>query len=127
MKNEELQQVLAWVRGTDLVEVSFKDGSAGFSFETAGPAAPNYPVPASRFQAVTSPAVGVFRAGPLGRGKKAEEGVEVAEGQVLGTIEGGVGKPVEIKSPCAGRLAKVFIQDGSPAEYGLPLMMVEPR
>ena len=128
MKTSQLQDVLSWIRTTDLVEVAYRDGSAGFSFAVAEPAAPPaYPAPACRFQAVTSPAVGLFRASALGKGRRAEEGSAVAEGAVLGLIDAGAGPQTTVKAPCAGRVAKIFIDDGAPAEYGQVLMFLEPR
>ena len=50
MKSAELEEVLAWVRSTDLVEVALKEGGRGFSLATAeSQPAPSLPLPASRF------------------------------------------------------------------------------
>jgi acetyl-CoA carboxylase biotin carboxyl carrier protein len=128
MKTEKLQEVLAWLKTTDLVEVQFKSEGEGFTVATAEAApAPHYPLPASRFQPVTSPAVGLFQFSALGKARKAEEGVDVAEGESLGVVEIAKGKTVPVPAPCAGRVAKVFIEGGSPAEYGQVLLFLEPR
>jgi biotin carboxyl carrier protein len=128
MKTENLQDVLAWIKTTDLVEVAYKDGSQGFTLATAESAPqPHYPLPSSRFQPVTSPAVGLFQWSAIGKARKAEEGAEVAEGDTLGVIETSKTQSTPVKAPCAGRVAKVFIDGGSPAEYGQVLLFVEPR
>ena len=60
MKTEQLQEVMSWLKSTDLVEVQYKSGKDGFTLATAESVpAPSYPIPASRFQPVTSPAVGL--------------------------------------------------------------------
>ncbi len=128
MKTEQLQDVISWIKTTDLVEVSYKAGETGFSFAThESVPEPHYPIPASRFQAVTSPAVGLFQWSALGKARRAEEGVEVNEGDTLGLIEIGRGKSAPVKAPCAGRVARVFIEGGAPTEYGQALLFLEPR
>lgn len=128
MKTPELQEVLTWLKTTDLVEVEYKRGGDGFAIATAqAQPTPHYPIPASRFQAVTSPAVGLFQFSALGKARQAEEGAEVAEGAALGLIETGRGQSTLVKAPCSGRIAKVFIEAGSPAQYGQVLLFVEPR
>ncbi len=64
------------------------------------------------------------------RGATAEcsqlHGRQVAEGDLLGLIEGG-GAPRPVKAPCAGVVARVFIEDGAAVEFGQPLLFLEPR
>ena len=128
MKTENLQEVLAWLKTTDLVEVQYKAEGEGFSLATAeAPALPNYPIPQSRFQPVTAPAVGIFQFSALGKARKAEEGVDVAEGETLGLVEVAKGKTAPVTAPCAGRVAKVFVEGAGPVEYGQVLLFVEPR
>lgn len=128
MKTEQLQDVMSWIKTTDLVEVSFKSGETGFSLAThENVPEPHYPIPASRFQAVTSPAVGVFQFSALGKARRAEEGVEVQEGDTLGQVDGGRGQSTPIKAPRAGRVARVFVESGAPVEYGQALLFLEPR
>ncbi|MDE2038848.1 MAG: hypothetical protein KGO96_11805 [Elusimicrobia bacterium] len=126
MTSEQLKDVLAWIKTTDLVEVQYKRGGDGFSLSRAE-AAPRYPIPASRFAAVTSPGVGLFQWSALGKARSAEEGREVSEGETLGVIEEAKGQAIPVKAPCAGRVAKIFIEGGAPAEYGQALLFLEPR
>ena len=128
MKTEELKDVMAWLKKTDVVEVSYNRGKEGFSLATneAQPL-PHYPIPAGRFTPVTSPAVGLFQWSALGKSRKAEEGCEVSEGAVLGLIETGKGASTPVLAPCAGRVARVFIDGGNSAEYGQVLLFLEPR
>jgi biotin carboxyl carrier protein len=124
---QEISEVLSWLKSTDLVEVSYRNGAKGFSLATAEPgAAQNYPVPSNRFTPVCAPAVGVFQWNEPGRARQAEEGAEVADGQRLGLVETGKGKFSEIKSPSNGRLARVMIDGGAPVDFGQPLFFVEP-
>ena len=127
MGTEQVKDVLDWMRRTDLVEVSYREGGRGFSLSTAAAVSePNYPLPAARFTPVCSPAVGIFQWSEPGRARAAEEGAPVAEGDVLGLIESAPGKQVPIKAPCAGKLARVFAEAGKAAEYGQPLFFIAP-
>lgn len=126
MKTSQLQEVISWLRTTDLVEVSFRKGREGFALSTAQAGAPAPRVPASRYAAVCSPRVGLFQFGEPGQARKAEEGAAVREGEALGIVESGRGSSSPVKAPCAGRLTRVFIEGGSPVEYGQPLFFIEP-
>jgi acetyl-CoA carboxylase biotin carboxyl carrier protein len=126
MNTNEIQEVLSWLKSTDLVEVSYKQGTKGFSLATAEPGAQHsYPVPATRFTPVCAPAVGMFQWNEPGRARQAEEGAQVTEGQALGLVETAKGK-TPITSPCAGRLARVMVEGGAPVEFGQPLFFLEP-
>ena len=129
MNTPELQGVMEWLKTTDLVEVSYHEGAggAGFSVATSEAASPSGDRFPSRFIAVTAQAVGLFQASPLGKAKPAEEGRSVAEGDVLGFIDGGGPKAKPVVAPAAGRLARVFVEPGDPVQYGQPLFFLEPR
>lgn len=128
MKTDQLRDVLSWIKTTDLVEVSFKQGDDGFSLSSAeSPAAHAYPVAASRFSPVCAPCVGLFQWNAPGKARAHEEGAEVAEGDLLGLIETVKGKGTPVKAPAAGRLARVMIDGGAAVEYGQPLFFIEPR
>ena len=128
MKTDELQDVLAWIRGTDLVEVRFKKGAKGFTFATA-PAAASLPAyfPGPRLTPVISQWVGLFRAAPAGKAAALKEGGAVAQGEVLGLVDAGLGKtPSPVASPLSGRLSRVLIEDGQAVQFGQPLFFIEP-
>ena len=128
MTTAELQEIMSWVRGTDLVELSFKEAGKGFSLATGDEAAlaAAQRLPASRFVAVRSPGLGLFQWSPLGQARRAEEGAEVASGDSLGLLEAGKGKALKVQSPCAGRVARCFIDAGEAVEYGQLLFFLEP-
>ena len=126
MKNSQLQAVMDWIKTTDLVAVSYHDGSFGFQLASGpAPAAPPPGAPASRYIPVCAPAVGLFQASAPGRPKLGEEGLAVQSGDVLGQVETGAGKPHEVRSPCSGRVARVFISGGQAVQYGQPLFFLE--
>ncbi|MBI3553821.1 MAG: acetyl-CoA carboxylase biotin carboxyl carrier protein subunit [Elusimicrobia bacterium] len=127
MNTQEIEEVLSWLKGTDLVEVSYRQGQKGFSLATSeSSAAPHYPIPASRFTPIASPAVGVFQWSEPGRPRQAEEGAEVAAGQGLGLVETGKGKSAPVTAPSAGRLARVMVEAGAAVEFDQPLFFLEP-
>lgn len=126
MKTPQLKAVMDWVRTTDLVSVSYRDGSFGFELASGQPpAAPPPGVPGSRYIPVCAPAVGLFQASAPGRPKLGEEGLAVREDDLLGQVETGAGKPHEVRSPCAGRVARVFVSGGQAVQYGQPLFFLE--
>ena len=98
----------------------------------AAPAAPGdaAAVPAAEAIAdhpgvVKAPMVGVVYTSPdASAAPFVRVGDQIAEGQTLVTIEAmKVFNP--IKSPRAGRLARVFVASGTPVEYGEPLVLIE--
>ena len=126
MKQAELKDVMEWIKTTDLVAVRYHDGSSGFDLALAEPAAAPLPVScASRYLPVCAPAVGVFQPHAPGQPRRGGAGLAVKEGDVLGQVETGSGKPHEVPSPCAGRVARVFVSDGQAVEYGQPLFFLE--
>ncbi|MBI5241519.1 MAG: hypothetical protein HY926_13685 [Elusimicrobia bacterium] len=125
-RNPSLKAVMDWIRTTDLVSVSYRDGSFGFELSSGqSAAAPPPGAPASRYVPVCAPAVGLFQPCAPGRPKLAEEGLAVRENDVLGQVETGAGAPHEVRSPCAGRVARVFVGGGQAVQYGQPLFFLE--
>ncbi len=126
METQRLQEVLTWMRGTDLVEVSWRHGEDGVEVRLEGRnAASSAAFPASALLPVASTGVGLWRFHEPGKPRRANEGASVAEGDVLGLLETGAAS-IEIKAPAAGRLVKVLIEDGKPVEYGQPLFLIAP-
>jgi len=98
-------------------------GGASSPSQTAG--APNAPaaeaLPADDVHVVKSPIVGTFYAAPSpGADPFVKVGANVDEGTVLGIIEA-MKLMNEIESDVAGEVVRVFIENGSPVEYGEPL------
>lgn len=87
---------------------------------TAQPAAPAVPV-----DAVKSPMVGtVYRAPQPGSPNFIEVGSEVKAGQTLLIIEA-MKTMNQIPAPRAGKVAQIYVQNGSPVEYGEALVLIE--
>jgi len=75
--------------------------------------------------AVTSPMVGTaYRSPEPGAKPFVEEGTEVAAGQTLLIVEA-MKTMNAIPAPRAGKVTKIFIEDGQPVEFGEPLMILE--
>ena len=91
-------------------------------------AAPNQEAPASPAEhpgAVKAPMVGTVYLAPQPEAPAfVKLGDIIAEGQVLLIIEA-MKVMNQIRSPRAGRLARVLVEDGAPVEYGEALMVIE--
>lgn len=83
------------------------------------------PADAELAGAVTSPMVGVvYTAAEPGSPPLVKAGDEVAEGQTLLLIEAmKVFNP--ITAPRAGRVKRILVTDGTPVEFGEPLLILE--
>jgi acetyl-CoA carboxylase biotin carboxyl carrier protein len=89
----------------------------------AEPAAPADP--AQHPGAVASPMVGTVYLSPEpGAAPFAALGATVAEGQTVLIIEA-MKTMNHIPAPRAGKVKRILVEDGSPVEYGTPLMIVE--
>ena len=74
---------------------------------------------------VASPIVGIAYLAPQpGDAPFVRVGEEVSEGQTLLIIEA-MKVMNQIRAPRAGRVARVFVQDAEPVEYGAALMLIE--
>ncbi len=70
--------------------------------------------------------VGTFHLNQEGDEQPAVEcGAQVAEGQVIGTVEA-LGKWTDVVSPVAGQVIEIVAEDDSPVQYGDVLVRVEP-
>lgn len=75
---------------------------------------------------VKSPMVGTFYRAPAPDAPPyVEVGDIVKEGQVLCIIEA-MKLMNEIKTDCAGKIAKILVENGQPVEYGQHLFLIEP-
>ena len=89
----------------------------------AVPAAPEDP--AQHPGAVTSPMVGtVYLSAEPGAAVFVTVGAQVAEGQTVLIIEA-MKTMNHIPAPRAGTVKRILVEDGSPVEYGAPLMIIE--
>ena len=81
--------------------------------------------PAQHPGAVTSPMVGTcYLAAEPGADPFVAIGAQVKEGQTLLIIEA-MKTMNQIPAPRAGTVKRILITDGSPVEYGAPLMIIE--
>ena len=81
--------------------------------------------PAQHPGAVTSPMVGtVYLSAEPGAAAFAPIGTAVAEGQTVLIIEA-MKTMNHIPAPRAGVIRRILVEDGSPVEYGAPLMIIE--
>ncbi|HRO15394.1 MAG TPA: acetyl-CoA carboxylase biotin carboxyl carrier protein [Paracoccus sp. (in: a-proteobacteria)] len=91
----------------------------------AAAAAPPTGDPASLPGAVTSPMVGtVYLAAEPGAQPFATIGQQVAEGDTLLIVEA-MKTMNHIPAPRAGTIRRILVEDGSPVEFGTPLMVIE--
>ncbi len=81
--------------------------------------------PAQHPGAVTSPMVGtIYLAAEPGTPPFVTVGAQVAEGQTVLIIEA-MKTMNHIPAPRAGTVRRILVEDGSPVEYGAPLMIIE--
>ena len=95
----------------------------------AAPAAAAAPVahedPAQHPGAVTSPMVGtVYMAAEPGASPFITVGATVTEGQTVLIIEA-MKTMNHIPAPKSGTVKRILVEDGTPVEYGTPLMIIE--
>jgi acetyl-CoA carboxylase biotin carboxyl carrier protein len=103
----------------------------------AAPAAPAAPAqaavaeapasddPSSHPGAVPSPMVGTAYLSPEpGAAAFVSVGDSVAEGQTLMIVEA-MKTMNQIPAPRAGKVRRIFVEDGAPVEFGTPLMIVD--
>ena len=89
----------------------------------AAPAAPEDP--AQHPGAVTSPMVGtVYLASEPGATPFVTIGAQVAEGQTVLIIEA-MKTMNQIPATRSGTVKRILVEDGSPVEYGAPLLIIE--
>lgn len=98
---------------------------AGHALPPPAPAEPAPADDAAVVGALTSPMVGVAYLAPQpGAAPFVQIGERVSEGQTLLIIEA-MKVMNQIRAPRAGQVTRVFIEDGTPVEYGAPLLLIE--
>ena len=122
LTTDELVEMLALVAGTDICELDVTIGATRFSLRRpaviAPAAAANAPIaPAEPSSlAITSPLVGIFR-------PSVSTGESVQPGQSIGAIEA-LGMPSSVDAPQGGTVEELLVHEGSPVEYGQPLLIL---
>jgi acetyl-CoA carboxylase biotin carboxyl carrier protein len=120
----DLEAVLALVAGTDVVELDVRFGESRVSVRRPPNAAVSAPEPvggASQISdaavlAIASPLVGIFH-------PSVATGDIVQQGQAIGAIEA-LGMPTSVDAPQGGTVEDLLVPDGSPVEYGQPLIVL---
>jgi acetyl-CoA carboxylase biotin carboxyl carrier protein len=117
---DELSDLLSLVGASDVTELDVTLGSTRLSVRRS-PAQASRPAPADearepRSLAIASPLVGIFR-------PSVASGDALAAGQSIGAIEA-LGMPTSVDAPQSGTVEDLLVQDGSPVEYGQPLLIL---
>ncbi|SPH18435.1 Biotin carboxyl carrier protein of acetyl-CoA carboxylase [Defluviimonas aquaemixtae] len=98
---------------------------AASAAEAAAPTASAPADPASHPGAVTSPMVGTaYLSAEPGADPFVTVGAQVKEGQTVMIVEA-MKTMNHIPAPRAGTVKRILVEDGSPVEYGAPLLIIE--
>ncbi|MDD4003635.1 MAG: hypothetical protein PHW69_00335 [Elusimicrobiaceae bacterium] len=124
MNTKTLSDISGWLKTTDLAELIYKKGRAGFELRTEE-ALPRTELPACAYTTISSPGVGIYRRSVKGKTAVFSEGARISRGDSLGYIEVlNTEKPVLADTD--GIIRIVCVEDGAPAHYGQPLYFIEP-
>ncbi|MCT8330590.1 acetyl-CoA carboxylase biotin carboxyl carrier protein [Albidovulum sediminis] len=105
--------------------VAHAPAAAPASAPAAAPAATAAADPASHPGAVTSPMVGTaYLAAEPGADPFVTVGAQVKEGQTVLIIEA-MKTMNHIPAPRAGTVKRILVEDGTPVEFGAPLLIIE--
>lgn len=135
---EQLKSLIDFAKSVDLEEVVWEKGAQRIAFKRKmGPApqeaaaAPELSAEAAAVAAaakthiITSPMVGRFQRSPgKDRPSFVLEGDTVAAGQRLALVEA-MQIPKDVISTVAGKVSKIFVENGKPVEYGQKLFELE--
>jgi acetyl-CoA carboxylase biotin carboxyl carrier protein len=119
---DDLDAVLALVAGTDVIELEVSFGSLHVRLRRPANASASVPEATQEIAApppslaIASPLVGIFH-------PTVKPGDNVVQGQAIGAIEA-LGMPTSVDAPQAGTVDDLLVQDGSPVEYGQPLIVL---
>jgi acetyl-CoA carboxylase biotin carboxyl carrier protein len=118
----ELSTVLDLISGTDISELDITSGKTRLSLRrpaivavASSPAAAT-PAVEPHSLAITSPLVGIFHA-------SVATGDILQPGQSIGAVEA-LGMPTTVEAPQPGTVEELLVHDGSPVEYGQPLLIL---
>jgi acetyl-CoA carboxylase biotin carboxyl carrier protein len=117
----QLAEILDLVAGSDIAELDVAVGGTRLSLRRP----PSLVASATQYQgaasaaeigplAIASPLVGIFRS-------SVSPGDMVLPGQSIGAIEA-LGMPTSVEAPQSGTVEDLLVEDGSPVEYGQPLL-----
>ena len=117
----QLSTVLDLISGTDISELDVTAGSTRLRLRrpavvAASAAAAAAPAVEPHSLAITSPLVGIFHA-------SVATGDNVQPGQAIGAVEA-LGMPTTVEAPQPGTVEELLVHDGSPVEYGQPLLIL---
>ena len=121
VSSSQLAELLDLVTGTDISELEVTIGATRLSLRrpaviAANTSAAEAPVAEPRSLAITSPLVGIFHA-------SVSAGDDVNPGQSIGAVEA-LGMPTSVEAPQTGTVEEMLVRDGSPVEYGQPLLVL---
>lgn len=135
-----VREMAALLEETGLVEIDYEDedfklrvarGTVAAPAAAVTPVAADAPVaaednrPASDPGAVTSPMVGtVFMSPEPGAEPFVRAGDAVTEGDTLLLLEA-MKTFNEVRAPRSGKVARILVADGTPVEYGEPLLILQ--
>jgi acetyl-CoA carboxylase biotin carboxyl carrier protein len=121
--SSDVSALLTLLAPTDVVELDISVGTTHLSIRRG--AAPHTSVRSTSSSdarsdgptlAVTSPLVGVFH-------PSVAVGATLEAGQPIGAVEA-MGMPTNVDAPQAGTVEDLLVPDGSPVEYGQPLVVL---
>jgi biotin carboxyl carrier protein len=117
----DLSEVLDLIAGTDIAELDVTVGNTRLSLRRPAVVTPDLAAATSaaaepRSLAITSPLVGIFHA-------SVSAGDSVQPGQSIGAVEA-LGMPSSVDAPQSGTVEELLVHDGSPVEYGQPLLIL---
>jgi acetyl/propionyl-CoA carboxylase alpha subunit len=118
----ELSTVLDLISGTDISELDITSGKTRLSLRRpaivaiASSTAAATPAVEPHSLAITSPLVGIFHA-------SVATGDILQPGQSIGAVEA-LGMPTTVEAPQPGTVEELLVHDGSPVEYGQPLLIL---
>lgn len=126
MNHDSIKALSDWMKGTDLVEISYRKGADKVRIGVEdSPQVPQSAFPGCTLVPVVSKEVGLFRWAAKGQAGGVEKGQAVKKDQVLGLIDTGA-KEIPVVAPEAGKIVTALADDGKPVEYGQPLFFLQP-